>query len=77
MAQKRLYVDALIKQTLKKQDQVVLPDHEDFYHHMHNKIMNLVSQTEVKTFDKWSKPWVFLEQSVDLKEGAVKLNRLK
>ena len=77
MAQKRLFVDALIKQTLKKEDQVILPDVEDFYIHMHNKIMNSVSQTDIKTFDKWSKPWVFLEQGVDLKEGSVKLNRLK
>ncbi len=77
MTQKRLYVDVLLKQTLKKEDRVVLPDTEDFYINMHNKIMHAVHQTEIKQYDKWSKPWVFLEPNIDLKEGAVKLNRLK
>lgn len=79
MTSKRFYVDTLLKETLKKEDRVKLPEDQEFYVKMENNIMTAITQVELETNDgekqlsKWSKPWVFLEPSRSLEEGAVKL----
>lgn len=53
--------EALIKQTLKKEDPVELPMNAQFYEDMHNNIMQTVAKTEIKQLNRWAKTWVFLE----------------
>lgn len=76
MTQKRFYADMLLKQTLKKEDRIRIPDDEKFYETLNNKIMMAIETSQVKTplqSEKWEKPWVFLEPSIELNEGAVSL----
>lgn len=70
MTQKRFYADMLLKQTLKKEDRVRIPTDEAFYETMNNKIMMAIENSEVSPENKWEKPWVFLEPSIELNEGA-------
>mgnify|MGYP001290209089 CR=1 FL=1 len=70
MTQKRFYADMLLKQTLKKEDRVRIPTDEAFFETMNNKIMMAIANTEVTPENKWEKPWVFLEPSIELNEGA-------
>lgn len=70
MTQKRFYADMLLKQTLKKEDRVRIPTDEAFYETMNNNIMMAISNSEVAPENKWEKPWVFLEPSIELNEGA-------
>ena len=51
-----------IKQKLKKEDPVELPMDDLFFEQMHNKIMQAVEKTEIKTPTKWAKSKIFLEQ---------------
>lgn len=73
MTQKRFNADMLLKQTLKKEDRIRIPDDEKFYEALNNKIMMAIETSEVKATEKWEKPWVFLEPSIELNEGAVSL----
>jgi hypothetical protein len=70
MTQKRFYADMLLKQTLKKEDRVTIPTDEKFYEAMNNRIMMAIETSEVSPENKWEKPWVFLEPSIELNEGA-------
>jgi hypothetical protein len=70
MTQKRFYADMLLKQTLKKEDRVRIPTDEAFFEAMNNKIMMAIENSEVTPENKWEKPWVFLEPSIELNEGA-------
>ncbi len=70
MTQKRFYADILFKQTLKKEDRIVIPEEEEFYEKMNKKIMKAIENTEVAPGNKWEKPWVFLERQIELNEGV-------
>ncbi len=70
MTQKRFHADMLLKQTLKKEDRVRIPADESFYQNMNNNIMMAIENLEVTPENKWEKPWVFLEPSIELNEGA-------
>ena len=70
MNQKRFYADVLLKQTLKKEDRIVIPTDEKFYETMNNNIMMAIATSEVTPENKWEKPWVLLEPSIELNEGA-------
>lgn len=70
MTQKRFYADILLKQTLKKEDRIRIPEDESFYENMNNKIMMAIESSEVSPSNKWEKPWVFLEPNIELNEGA-------
>lgn len=67
MTTKRFHVDNLLKETLKKEDRVKIPEDREFYENMQKNIMAAIAQTELEANDgadkttKWSKPWVFLE----------------
>ncbi len=69
MTQKRFHADMLLKQTLKKEDRVRIPADEAFYQNMNNNIMMAIENLEVTPENKWEKPWVFLEPSIELNEG--------
>lgn len=69
MTQKRFHADMLLKQTLKKEDRVRIPTDEAFYQNMNNNIMMAIENLEVTPENKWEKPWVFLEPSIELNEG--------
>lgn len=85
MTTKRFHVDNLLKETLKKEDRVKLPEDREFYENMQKNIMAAIVQTELEIPEgvdkttKWSKPWVFLEPGTRtaLEEGAVKLQANK
>lgn len=51
----------LIEQKLKKEDHVELPMDNEFFDQMHDKIMQAIEKTEIKSQTKWTKTWVFLE----------------
>jgi hypothetical protein len=53
--------NVLIEQRLKKEDQVEVPKDDLFFEQLHNKIMQAVEKTEIKSQTKWTKTWVFLE----------------
>ena len=73
MTHKRFHTDILLKETLKKEDRIKIPTEENFYIKMQSNIMAAIVNSEVMKIDKWSKSWVFLEPTLDLNEGAVKL----
>lgn len=85
MTTKRFHVDNLLKETLKKEDRVKLPEDPQFFENMHTNIMAAIVNTEFETHDQstmksrpttWSQPWVFLEPgrpTTALEEGTVKL----
>ncbi len=73
MTHKRFHTDILLKETLKKEDRIKIPTDESFYMSLQSSIMTAIENSEVKKIDKWQKPWVFLEPTLDLNEGAVKL----
>ncbi len=54
----------LIKKKLKKEDPLELPMDDSFFEQMHNKIMQALEKTEIKSKAKWSKSRIFLEQQV-------------
>ncbi|MBC7457147.1 MAG: hypothetical protein H7235_02630, partial [Bdellovibrionaceae bacterium] len=56
--------------TLKKEDRIRIPTDESFYEAMNKKIMIAIEHAEVTPKNKWEKPWVFLEPSIELNEGA-------
>lgn len=58
---KKIHPDVFLKQKMKKEDNLSVPENVDFYEKMHNKIMNAIENTEVKKLSEWSKTWVFLE----------------
>lgn len=73
MTQKRFHTDILLKETLKKEDRIKIPNEDQFYLKMQSNIMMAIENSQIKKIDKWSKPWVLLEPTLDLNEGAVKL----
>ena len=58
--------ELLIKQRLKKEDPVELPMEDKFFEHLHDKIMQAVNKTEIKSPVKWSKAKIFLERKMGL-----------
>jgi hypothetical protein len=75
--QGKFHKDVLLKATLKHEDRIKIPTDQNFFDSMHNNIMAAIENLEVHKADKWSKPWVFLEPTLDLNAGAVKLNTNK
>ncbi len=53
--------DLFLKETLKKEDQVKIPQDQAIHDEIHNHIMNAVEKLQIKKLNKWAQPFVFLE----------------
>lgn len=68
--------DSLLVQKLKKEDQLDIPQEDEFFNLLHDKIMQSVEKTEIKPLSRWAKTWVFLETKYKVQHWPYRLAKV-